>query len=383
MEEKARSMEFDTRFKTMMKYKYVAAKLLKAAVDDFRVYTIDEIIDGMIAAEGNKITYSSKEDKYVSEVKSLNPYSGDAGEKNIIHDLIFDLLLEDKREGQAFRNKTAILRPVQVQFTVDFEMQQSVSSKYSEISRGIYYAASMLRDTVHRSAGYEDIHKVYSIWVCSKNCIPMTHPEDPGQYYYRHSYRILRTYRKNEALALRNTDEKARKVIADNKYSLDEQADIMEVVFIELPKQLALRASDIDELNNALNMLFDQPIRIIEELSKDLGVPTGSMKNKLYTEVIEMKSFDELKKNLEEIKNTAVEEAELKGKAAGIISTLTYGDKNGRDGLTVFFDKYKGYLNEGDNKIDAFKKAKLSIEEFNLDEKLIRRFIKILEDSNY
>ena len=115
------------------------------------------------------------------------------------------------------------------------------------------------------------------------------------------------------------------------------------------------------------------------------------MKNKLYTEVIEMKSFDELKKNLEEIKNAAIEEAELKGKeagiiegkAAGIISTLTYGDKNGRDGLTVFFDKYKGYLNEGDNKIDAFKKAKLSIEEFNLDEKLIRRFIKILEDSNY
>lgn len=94
-------------------------------------------------------------------------------------------------------------------------MQSSNPTKYNIVSRAIYYVASLLRSTL--SSGdkdYTNTHKVYSIWFCTHDIKVEKYEEIKDRYVHR--YKIGRRY-----------DD-------IGKFAIDEAADLMEVVMIEL-----------------------------------------------------------------------------------------------------------------------------------------------------
>lgn len=282
---------YDTVFKSLAKYKFIAATLLHTAVDDFRKYTVDDIVKGI--KDINKRNYINDFELYTSEIDVLNLESQDSKQdKKIIYDLVFYLELEGNNSI--------------VKLTVDLEMQKD-KPKYDVVNRAMYYAASLLRGTITNSANnYNNIHKVYSIWFCRDNII-----EDKlglADSYYRHTYRMMRHYRNCEKYN-------------SNISIIDKNADLMEVVFIELKKQNELKDSDIEELNEALEAMFTNSKIFIDKI-KDKFKVEYSDNNRMVEEAKKMYST-------EEIRDMAFTEGIEKGIKQGIEQGIEKGMKKG------------------------------------------------------
>lgn len=56
-----------------------------------------------------------------------------------------------------------------IKLILNVEAQKSFASKYDLVTRGIFYAARMIsaqKGTEFKKSNYDDIKKVYSIWIC-------------------------------------------------------------------------------------------------------------------------------------------------------------------------------------------------------------------------
>lgn len=154
----------DDAFKSLMKFKYIAGRLLNLAVDDFREYDLDTIILGIEDVGQSDRKDKSLMDIYTSEIQQLNLESGSIGEKQIRHDLLFKLKLPKDPSKKFSDISEEETETSLIKFSIDIEMQKSSSVDYSLVSRGIYYAASILRDTLDaNNRNYKNIHKVYSL----------------------------------------------------------------------------------------------------------------------------------------------------------------------------------------------------------------------------
>ena len=114
----------------------------------------------------------------------------------------------------------------------------------------MYYAASLLRDTV--SAGdskYRGIHKVYSVWLCN-DVLPGLCLADELKEQYVHTYSLWRNY------------ENSTQVYKD-KY-----ADLMQVVMVELSK---LKKND-GLAAEMLYKLFNETQDIVSVIERVAGV---------------------------------------------------------------------------------------------------------------
>lgn len=185
------------------------------------------------------------------EIDLINNEDGDMNEKLIRYDLLFMLRLPDKSGTDA----------VKMAFTVDFEMQKEKPSEYSLVTRGMYYIASMLRDTIKSREKYQDIHKVYSIWIC--DCKPIHDSDEPAiRERYVHKYRPMRVYSQADGY---ETDE----------YIYDKNADIMELVFIELKK---IKEHINDELAMFLDTVFNDISKLSRVIEKYTEIPIEATK---------------------------------------------------------------------------------------------------------
>jgi hypothetical protein len=130
------------------------------------------------------------------EIDTCDSNSGTGNEKNTINDIVFLVKCNCEINGKTYYDK----------ITVNFEMQNETNAKslgYNIISRGIYYEASLLRDTV--SAGdtkYNNIHKVYSIWFCANNLKLDLYNEDAIMNDFIHRYNFGRHYKKISKVAI-------------------------------------------------------------------------------------------------------------------------------------------------------------------------------------
>lgn len=118
-------------------------------------------------------------------------------------------------------------------FTINIEMQRKNSHKYNMLARSIYYASKILSNVLNRGEDYNKLHKVYSIWILDFNFYQDDIPI--------HSTGLNTFYRKSASTITNNKDDRVC-------IPLEAEADLLEVVFIELKK--------IDNIHNA-NQLFD------------------------------------------------------------------------------------------------------------------------------
>lgn len=210
----------DSAFKDMFKYPGMAAELVRGCVKELSGYSVEEVASFIVRGKDNGEKFDAK-DLFNSEIERKSEYNGELGEKQIIYDMVFDMVVP-KENGET--------ETIEVKLAIDLEMQRNmhpvdskaaVKSEYSLVSRGIYYAASLLRDTITRVGAYSSMHKVISIWIC--NGVLMA---GPGSSEAIHKYRILRTY---DEIPYDGT------LLKNGSYR-DPDGDLLEVIFIELGK---------------------------------------------------------------------------------------------------------------------------------------------------
>jgi len=234
----ADAVKKDVEFKTLFKYKSVAAMLLKYAVPDFEKYTLQEIADSILDIHPRNP--ANEAERLHGEIDLLNEESGDSGEKLIRMDIVFAMRFELKLPGND--------KITYVNVTIDFEMQKDKPTEYKLVTRAIYYAASLLRDTLANAEKYAGIHKVYSVWLCDFDFL------DSKKYV--HKYNMFRNYHENGIYI----------------YEKDIDADLIEVLFIELTK---LTEHIQDDLAQFLDAVFNDIGGLSKFMEEKLGVAIG------------------------------------------------------------------------------------------------------------
>jgi len=259
----AEAVKKDVEFKTLFKYKSVAAMLLKYAVPDFKEYTLQEIADSILDIRPRNPV--NEAERFHSEIDLLNEESGDSGEKLIRMDIVFAMQFEMKLPDNE--------KITYVNVTIDFEMQKDNPTEYKLVTRAIYYAASLLRDTLANTEKYGNIHKVYSVWLCNFDFL-----DDKSAHSdkYVHKYNIFRNYVEN----------------GNNIYEKDIDADLIEVIFVELTK---LKEHIHDDLAKFLDTVFYDIGGLSKLMEEKLGVAIGGTAlEKGVSEVVDMTKYAEV-----------------------------------------------------------------------------------------
>lgn len=234
----------DRSFKSIIRFKAIAAVVLKFAIPEFKDKTLVEIARAIIDRDGKQKTGMTDAQILDDEIDFLPSEAGVKDEKQTYNDAVFMVSIAGKEVSVSVSSLGAKL-------TVDMEMQNKTTNLgYNLISRAVYYGASLLRDTV--SAGdskYKGIHKVYSVWLCNE-VLPDLWAREEVKEYYVHTYSIWRKYE-------------------NHKYVYqDKEADLMQVVMVELPK---LREED-GLAAKMLYKLFNETQSIVSEIERVANV---------------------------------------------------------------------------------------------------------------
>jgi predicted transposase/invertase (TIGR01784 family) len=222
----------------------------------------------------------------------LNEESGDFSEKLIRMDIVFAMQFKMKLPGN---DKVSY-----VNVTIDFEMQKDNPTEYKLVKRAIYYAASLLRDTLVSAEKYTAIHKVYSVWLCDFDFLESNR--------YVHRYNMLRNYHENGLSA----GEAGIDI-----YEVDTDADLMEVIFIELTK---LGEHMQDDLAKFLDTVFHNIGGLSNLMEEKIGVAiVDTALEKGVSDVVDMTKYAEIKEAQGELRG------ERKGKIETAVNLIKMG----------------------------------------------------------
>ena len=140
---------YDTEAKKLLGNKEILSRILKYSVKEFENYSIQEIINSI---EGEP--YISEIRVRPGNIEGLSNTNQEIGEGEITYDIIFYAITPDKQRTKIILN---------------IEAQNKYSPGYDLVTRGIFYGARMLSSQLDREfsdSNYDDIKKVYSIWIC-------------------------------------------------------------------------------------------------------------------------------------------------------------------------------------------------------------------------
>lgn len=152
--------QFDSSCKRLLSNKNILAWILKTTAKEFENESIEDIRDKYI--EGEPLIsqmYVNPGDTNTSrtmpEIIGMNGENNIQNEGKVTFDIVFYVLLPNDNE------KGKII--------VNVEAQGKYSQTYEFQTRGIYYSSRMISAQYGREfekSHYEDIKKVYSIWIC-------------------------------------------------------------------------------------------------------------------------------------------------------------------------------------------------------------------------
>lgn len=145
---------YDGEVKKILSDKQILAWILKYAVKEFKGYTIETIIASI---EGNP------------EVAVVPVYPGKK-----MKEAVTGMLTEDKVPGEGevtYDIRFFVITPTEerVKIIINLEAQGNFYPGYDLVTRAVFYCARMLSaqlDTEFTAQNYDEIKKVYSIWIC-------------------------------------------------------------------------------------------------------------------------------------------------------------------------------------------------------------------------
>lgn len=212
--------EYDTKAKMLLAYKPVLANILVRSVEEFNGMNpqeVEKLIEGepQVGCVPVEEGFTNSEEKHEENgvlIRGMNNESNINNEGKIFFDVIFYVRTPDGR--------TKII--------INVESQRNDPTDYDVEMRGIFYAAREISSQKERDfvkSNYNDIKKVYSIWIC------MNSAEQSMNHIH-----------------LENRD-----VIGTSRWK--ESYDLLNVVIIRLPQKLVGRTHE-NELHRLLGAIF-------------------------------------------------------------------------------------------------------------------------------
>ena len=171
--------QYDEKAKNLLRHKIILAHILVKTIDEFKVKTIDEFkgmnpkdvvqhIEGepyisRVPVDSGSTNVEKEQDG--EKVIGLNTENSELNEGLVRFDIIFYVRMKDGLS----------------QVIVNIEAQKAEPSAYDIINRAVFYVSRMISSQKGREfikSNYNDIKRVYSIWLCmnmSQNCMNYIH----------------------------------------------------------------------------------------------------------------------------------------------------------------------------------------------------------------
>ncbi len=159
--------QYDACVKRLLSEKIILAWILKECVDEFKRYSVKQIMKDCIVGKPNlsvaavdqdepdRIEDGGSADETVDgKMEGTNTEDNSVREGKVYYDIRFAAVVPDTKEP--------------VQLIINVEAQKSDKTPYPLIKRAIYYGSRMIsaqKNTVFVNSHYEKIRKVYSIWI--------------------------------------------------------------------------------------------------------------------------------------------------------------------------------------------------------------------------
>lgn len=148
--------QYDECAKELVSDKQVLARIMKGVVTEFKDYdisVIEQCIEGQPEVS-NVSVYPGKSGR--QKITGTNVESKIRGEGELRYDIRFYAVTPEKKE--------------RIKIILNVELQKKYRVGYDLVTRGIVYCARMLsqqKDTEYEGEHFEDVKKVYSIWICT------------------------------------------------------------------------------------------------------------------------------------------------------------------------------------------------------------------------
>ena len=148
--------KYDAAVKKILANKEVLAWILKYSATEFKTASINEIVDAIEGSPeiGTTPVYPGKTNIKPETITGLTTNDKVPNEGEITYDIRFYVYTPDRARIKLF---------------VNIEAQKSMNPGYDLVTRGIFYGARMLSaqlDQEFSADNYDNIKKVYSIWIC-------------------------------------------------------------------------------------------------------------------------------------------------------------------------------------------------------------------------
>lgn len=226
----------DTEVKKVLSDKTVLAWILKYTTAEFKRYSIEQIktcIEGTPEVGTHPINPQSKRrgrhvPQHIKDNKKLRFSEAITGS---------DTADKVPGEGQVYFDiRFYAITPTKerIKLILNVEAQKTLALKYDLVTRGIFYAARMIsaqKGTEFSKSNYDDLKKVYSIWICI---------EVPRNMEY-----TVTSYRLDKKVLFGNPKKRFR-------------YDLMEIVMICLGKED--HATDGNRLHGMLSTLLSRKL---------------------------------------------------------------------------------------------------------------------------
>lgn len=304
----------DAVAKEILANKEILAWILQGVVEEFKNCSIRDIADKYIETDPEISTMIVDPDMVNrtrrESVTGMNTEDKTINEGTVYYDIRF--------------SATAPVNGEEIQLIINVEAQNAYRPGYPLIKRGLYYCARMIsaqNGTEFVIPHYEDIKKVYSIWICSQ----------PPK---RKQQAITRYYIAEEPLLGHSTEKK-------------ENYDLMSVIFINLSNDFNEQSGQmIDLLNTALTdeLKAEEKIKVLHE---NYGI---TMTRKLEGDVSLMCNISEgyrirgIEKGREEGLEIGRAEGRAEGRTEGILEAMVTSIKNIMEGMHFSADQAMNIL---------------------------------------
>lgn len=173
-------IRYDTQCKKVLANKSILAWILKYTAEEFRdmeLLQIQECIEGEPDISTIRIEPGNTNQKRSNQKNRGTKITGETNEDKILEegaiyfDIRFSVLLPGKSGDK-------------LKMIINVEAQNKFYPGYDIVTRGIFYAARLISsqlETEFTKSHYDDIKKVYSIWIC------MNSPEKIGDAISKYS----------------------------------------------------------------------------------------------------------------------------------------------------------------------------------------------------
>ena len=263
--------QYDEKAKNLLGHKIILAHILVKTIDEFKGMNPKDVVQyiegepyiSTVPVDAGSTNVEKEQDG--EKVIGLNTENSELNEGLVRFDIIFYVRMKDGLS----------------QVIVNIEAQKAEPSAYDIINRAVFYVSRMISSQKGRefvNSNYNDIKRVYSIWVCmnlSQNCmnyIHFTQESVVGTYQWKGDIDLANIVLIGLAKELPGQDKKHELhrllgALLSKKLSQNEKLNIIEKEY-DIPLEEALRKDVSVMCNLSQGIVDDTKAEIILNMFK-------------------------------------------------------------------------------------------------------------------